>query len=177
MAIINSRIDPDSTDFAANSAHMRGLVEDLQKHLDQVERGGGEKSCARHTKRGKMLPRERIRQLIDPGTPFLELSPMAAHGMYDGKSPSAGIITGLGRVSGQEVVIIANDATVKGGSYMPITEDLKISSANSSGIYFQPYLHALFGFLNPSHIPTVIHMGICTTSITELHETHIPTIS
>ncbi len=121
MAIIKTQVDTGSNDFVANDAHLRELVADLQKHLDQVEMGGGNQARKKHTKRGKMLPRERIRQLIDPGTPFLELSPMAAHGMYDGKAPSAGIITGIGRVSGQEVIIIANDATVKGGSYMPIT--------------------------------------------------------
>jgi 3-methylcrotonyl-CoA carboxylase beta subunit len=121
MAIIQSQIDKDSSEFAANDAAMRELVADLQDKLEQVEQGGGEKARAKHTQRGKMLPRERVRQLIDPGTPFLEFSPMAAHGMYDGKAPSAGIITGIGRVSGQEVVVIANDATVKGGSYLPIT--------------------------------------------------------
>jgi len=121
MAIIKSKIDTSSKDFAANDAHMREVVADLQAQLDLVELGGGEKARKKHTDRGKMLPRDRIRQLIDPGTPFLELSPMAAHDMYGGKSPSAGIITGVGRVSGQEVVIIANDATVKGGSYMPVT--------------------------------------------------------
>jgi len=121
MAFIKSQIDTGSKDFAANDAHMRELVADLQQHLEQVELGGGEKSREKHIKRGKMLPRERINQLIDPGTPFLEFSPMAAYAMYDGKAPSAGIITGLGRVSGREVVIIANDATVKGGSYLPIT--------------------------------------------------------
>jgi len=121
MAIIKSQIKTDSKDFAANDAHMRELVADLQKHLDQVEKGGGQKARDKHTRRGKMLPRERIKNLTDPGTPFLEFSPMAAHDMYEGKAPSAGIITGLARVSGQEVVIIANDATVKGGSYLPIT--------------------------------------------------------
>jgi len=121
MAIIKSQIDTGSKGFAANDTHMRELVADLQKHLDQVELGGTEKARSKHTKRGKLLPRERIKQLLDPGTPFLELSPMAAFGMYDNKAPSAGIITGIGRVSGHEVVIIANDATVKGGSYLPMT--------------------------------------------------------
>jgi 3-methylcrotonyl-CoA carboxylase beta subunit len=121
MATIKTQIDPGSKEFAANDAHMRELIADLQKHLDQVELGGGEKARDKHCKRGKMLPRERVQNLIDPGSPFLELSPMAAHGMYDGKAPSAGIITGVGCVSGQDVVIIANDATVKGGSYLPVT--------------------------------------------------------
>ncbi|MCP4048018.1 MAG: methylcrotonoyl-CoA carboxylase, partial [Gammaproteobacteria bacterium] len=121
MAIIKSQVDPNSKEFVANDAHMRELVADLQDQLDRVEKGGGVKACEKHTKRGKMLPRQRVNQLIDPGAPFLELSPMAAHGMYDSKAPAAGIITGVGRVSGQEVVIIANDATVKGGSYLPVT--------------------------------------------------------
>jgi len=121
MAIIESKIDTSSADFAANDAHMRELVTDLQKQLDKVELGGGEKARSKHSKRGKLLPRERISKLIDAGTEFLELSPMAAYGMYDNKAPAAGIITGIGRVNGQEVVIIANDATVKGGSYLPMT--------------------------------------------------------
>jgi len=121
MTIIKSQIDTGSKEFAANEAHLRELVADLQKQLDRVELGGGDKARKKHTQRGKMLPRERVNQLIDPGTPFLEFSPLAAYDMYDGKAPCAGIITGLGRVSGVEVVIIANDATVKGGSYLPIT--------------------------------------------------------
>ena len=121
MSVIKSQIDTNSKDFAANDAHMRELVADLQEQLERVEIGGGEKAREKHTKRGKMLARERINHLIDPGTPFLELSPLAAFDMYEGKAPCAGIITGLARVSGQEVVIIANDATVKGGSYLPVT--------------------------------------------------------
>ena len=95
MAIIKSQIDTTSKDFVANDEHMRGLVADLQKQLDLVEMGGGEKARNKHTKRGKLLARQRIKQLIDPGTPFLELSPMAAFNMYDNKAPSAGIITGV----------------------------------------------------------------------------------
>ena len=99
MALIKTQIDTNSRDFVANDAHMRGLVDDLQKHLDQVEKGGGDKARKKHTKRGKMLPRERIKQLIDAGTSFLEFSPLAALNMYDGKAPSAGIITGIGHVA------------------------------------------------------------------------------
>jgi len=121
MAIIKTQVDTSSREFSSNDAHMRQLVAELQNHLDQIEQGGGKKARDKHTKRGKMLPRERIKHLCDPGTPFLELSPMAAFAMYDNKAPCAGIITGIGRVSGQEVVIIANDATVKGGSYLPMT--------------------------------------------------------
>ena len=100
---------------------MRALVADLRGKLAQVARGGSEAARERHTSRGKLLPRERIDALLDPGAPFLELSPLAAHGMYDGDVPSAGIITGIGRVSGRECVIVANDATVKGGTYYPMT--------------------------------------------------------
>lgn len=121
MDVIKSRIDTASKGFAANDEHMRKLVADLQQQLESVSLGGGEKARQKHTARGKLLPRERIGQLQDKGTEFLEFSPLAAHGMYEGKAPAAGIITGIARVSGEEVVIIANDATVKGGSYLPMT--------------------------------------------------------
>ena len=97
------------------------LVADLNAQLELVRMGGGEKARARHTSRGKLLPRERVDRLLDKGAPFLELSPLAAHGMYDGDAPGAGIVTGVGRVSGRECVIVANDATVKGGTYYPMT--------------------------------------------------------
>src|SRR4051794_31960502 len=97
------------------------LVADLDAQLAQVRMGGGEKARARHTARGKLLPRERVDRLLDKGAPFLELSPLAAHGMYNGDAPGAGMITGVGRVAGRECVIVANDATVKGGTYYPMT--------------------------------------------------------
>ncbi len=97
------------------------LAADLAEQLAAVALGGGERARARHTDRGKMLPRDRVDALLDPLSPFLELSPMAAHGLYDGDAPSAGVITGVGRVSGRECVIVANDATVKGGTYFPMT--------------------------------------------------------
>jgi 3-methylcrotonyl-CoA carboxylase beta subunit len=97
------------------------LVADLKEQLARVRMGGGEKARARHTARGKLLPRERVDRLLDKGAPFLELSPLAAHGMYDGDAPGAGIVTGVGRVSGRECVVVANDATVKGGTYYPMT--------------------------------------------------------
>ncbi len=100
---------------------MTALVEDLRQQVQTVKEGGGQRSRARHLGRGKLLPRERIRRLLDPGSPFLELSQLAAHGMYGGEVPSAGIITGIGRVMGRECVVVANDATVKGGTYYPIT--------------------------------------------------------
>ncbi|HEX6023981.1 MAG TPA: carboxyl transferase domain-containing protein, partial [Solirubrobacter sp.] len=97
------------------------LVADLNEQLARVRMGGGEKARKRHTDRGKLLPRERVDRLLDKGAPFLELSPLAAHGMYNDEAPGAGIITGVGRVSGRECVIVANDATVKGGTYYPMT--------------------------------------------------------
>src|SRR6187402_1675841 len=100
---------------------MRDLVADLRERLAVVRRGGSESAREKHTARGKLLVRERVDQLLDPGSPFLELSPLAATGMYGDAVPSAGIVTGIGRVSGREVVVVANDATVKGGTYYPMT--------------------------------------------------------
>jgi 3-methylcrotonyl-CoA carboxylase beta subunit len=100
---------------------MRELVDDLRARLEEVRRGGSEAARAKHLARGKLLARDRVDQLLDPGSPFLELSPLAATGMYGGAVPSAGIVTGIGRVSGRECVVVANDATVKGGTYYPVT--------------------------------------------------------
>jgi 3-methylcrotonyl-CoA carboxylase beta subunit len=121
MPAIRSQIDTRSPDFQANAARLRALVDDLKTEFARAADGGGEKARARHTDRGKLLPRERIRALLDPGSPFLELSALAAHGMYDDQAPCAGIVTGIGRVNGIETLVIANDATVKGGTYFPIT--------------------------------------------------------
>ena len=119
--ILRSDINPRSAEFAANADAMRGLVEDLRDKVGSVSQGGGETARKRHQSRGKLLPRDRVAALIDPGSPFLELSQLAAYGLYGGEVPSAGIVTGIGRVSGRECVIVANDATVKGGTYFPIT--------------------------------------------------------
>src|SRR3954454_19434157 len=118
---LHSSIDPTSSDFARNAEVMRGLVAELREKLNQVAGGGGKVSRARHTSRGKMLARERVDLLVDPGTAFLELSPLAAHGLYGGDVHSASVITGVGRISGRECVIVANDATIKGGTYYPLT--------------------------------------------------------
>ncbi len=118
---LHSSIDPSSQDFARNAEAMRGLVEDLREKLGQVAGGGGEVSRNRHTARGKMLARERVDLLVDPGTAFLELSPLAAYGLYGGDVHSASVVTGVGRISGRECVIVANDATIKGGTYYPMT--------------------------------------------------------
>ena len=121
MPVLDSQIDTRSPEFQANAAQLRAVVDDLKLQMAQAALGGGDKARAKHTERGKLLPRERIRALLDAGSPFLEFSPLAAHGMYDGAAPGAGLVTGIGRVHGTEVVIVANDATVKGGTYFPIT--------------------------------------------------------
>ncbi len=118
---LHSTIDPSSSDFARNADAMRGLVADLRTKLAQVAEGGGEASRNRHLSRGKMLARQRVDLLLDPGTAFLELSPLAAHGLYGGDVHSASIVTGIGRIAGRECVVVANDATIKGGTYYPMT--------------------------------------------------------
>jgi 3-methylcrotonyl-CoA carboxylase beta subunit len=121
LVILSSAIDTGSAEFRANAEKMRALTAQLQARRAEAALGGSEKSRERHVGRGKLLPRERVMNLIDPGSPFLELSPLAAFGMYDGDIHGAGIITGIGRVEGRECMIVANDATIKGGSYHPMT--------------------------------------------------------
>ncbi len=121
MSVIKSSVNRKSEQFRENQAAMQTLLADLRDRVDEIARGGGERAREKHLKRGKLLPRERIRVLLDTGSPFLELSQFAAYGMYDNEVPAAGIITGIGRVCGQECMIVANDATVKGGSYFPMT--------------------------------------------------------
>src|SRR5262245_32820502 len=121
VAQIASKVDTNSGEFHANAAQMRALVEELRRRRGEAAAGGSERARARHVRRGKLLPRERVMTLIDPGAPFLELSPLAANGMYDDDIHAAGIITGIGRIEGRECVIVANDATVKGGTYYPMT--------------------------------------------------------
>ena len=116
-----SRVDTSSAEFAANCEHNLALVTDLRARLAKVHEGGGAEAVRRHLSRGKLLARDRIDCLVDPGTPFLELSPLAANGMYDDEAPSAGIITGIALIEGKQVALVANDATVKGGTYYPMT--------------------------------------------------------
>ncbi|GAA2317954.1 MULTISPECIES: carboxyl transferase domain-containing protein [Streptomyces] len=118
---LRSGADPGSDAWQANEAGHRELAARLREKLAVARLGGGEKARARHTARGKLLPRDRVDTLLDPGSPFLELAPLAAEGMYGGQAPAAGVIAGIGRVSGREVVVVANDATVKGGTYYPMT--------------------------------------------------------
>lgn len=121
MPILQSKVNKRADEFIQNKASMTDAVNDLRKKVTLIEQGGGAKYQERHLSRGKLLPRDRINALLDEGSPFLELSQLAAYEVYDDKVPAAGIITGIGRVSGQECMIIANDATVKGGTYFPLT--------------------------------------------------------
>ena len=121
MNILGTQLNPRSADFQANAAAMQTVVNDLRARCAQVAQGGGEAARAKHVARGKLLPRERVQRLLDPGTPFLEVAPLAALNMYGNDAPGAGLIAGIGRVSGVDCMIVCNDATVKGGTYYPIT--------------------------------------------------------
>jgi len=121
MTVLHSNINTRSDEFRRNAEALRAQVADLRARIEDIRQGGGQAARERHLARGKLLPRERIRTLLDPGAPFLELSQLAAYRVYDEAIPAAGIITGIGRVSGQECVIVVNDATVKGGTYYPLT--------------------------------------------------------
>jgi 3-methylcrotonyl-CoA carboxylase beta subunit len=121
MPALETQLNSRSADFQANAAVMRALVGDLNAQIAKAAAGGGETARARHVARGKLLPRDRVQMLLDPGTPFLELAPLAAHAMYKDDAPCAGLIAGIGRVSGVDCVIVCNDATVKGGTYYPMT--------------------------------------------------------
>src|SRR5687767_13994255 len=117
---LETQFDPSSEQSRVRRAAMEALVGDLKQLTSAAAEGGPERARSKHLARGKLLPRERVERLLDPATAFVELSPLAAHDMYGGEAPGAGIITGLGRVSGAECVIVCNDATVKGGTYFPI---------------------------------------------------------
>ena len=121
MPALRTQIDPRSPDFTAHAAHHRQLAAELERRLARAAGGGGDKARQRHTERDKLLARDRIDALLDPGSAFLEIAPLAAEEMYDGAAPAAGMVCGIGRVMGQEVVVVANDATVKGGTYFPVT--------------------------------------------------------
>ena len=121
MSLLHTQLNPRSAEFQANAAAMRAMVDDLHAQLGKIALGGGESARARHVARGKLLPRERVGNLLDPGTPFLEIAPLAALEMYNNDAPGAGLVAGIGRVSGMDCVIVCNDATVKGGTYYPIT--------------------------------------------------------
>ena len=121
MPVIRTAIDTGSAEFAANAAHLRALVADLERQQQTTALGGSERARQKHLDRGKLLPRDRVTALLDPGSAFLELAPLAAHGLYGGDAPAAGLVAGVGLVHGREVMVVANDATVKGGTYYPLT--------------------------------------------------------
>src|SRR6201997_2722991 len=121
MQPLASRIKPDSPEFKANHTKMSALVAELRERIARAREGGGAKYLQRHRDQGKLPVRDRIDRLLDQGSPFLELSPLAGHDMYDNEAPAAGIVTGIGRVASREVLIVGNDATVKGGTYYPMT--------------------------------------------------------
>src|SRR6187551_2904116 len=118
---IDSKISPDSEEFRARFEPNRALAERLRGDVAEAANGGPQKHRERHVARGKLLPRERVERLLDPGAPFLEIGQLAACDMYEGEVPGAGMIAGIGRVSGKQVMIVCNDATVKGGTYYPMT--------------------------------------------------------
>jgi len=121
MSILTSQLNPRSVDFQSNAQAMQAVVDELRARCTQIAQGGGEAARAKHLARGKLLPRDRVQQLLDPGTPFLELAPLAALNMYNNDAPGAGLIVGIGRVSGVDCMVVCNDATVKGGTYYPMT--------------------------------------------------------
>ncbi|HET6261273.1 MAG TPA: carboxyl transferase domain-containing protein, partial [Chloroflexia bacterium] len=121
MAIIKSHVSTGTESYRENAGYMSALVSQLRERLEIVREGGGPDSIARHRARGKLLPRERVMRLLDPGAPYLELGPLAAHGMYEDAIHAAGLITGIGRVMGREVMVVCNDSTIKGGTYYPLT--------------------------------------------------------
>ena len=141
MTIIKTSVDTQSGEFKDNTAAMQSLVNDLNDKVSTVAQGGDERAREKHLARGKLLPRDRIRHLCDPGSPFLELSQLAAWGMYDDAVPGAGIITGIGRVSGRECVIVANDATVKGGTYYPLTVKKHLRAQEIAGMNHLPCIY------------------------------------
>src|SRR5467141_659629 len=141
MTVLTTSLDRRSEVFAANAAAMRALVAELREKGAAIETGGGEEARRRHLSRGKLLPRERVRALLDPGSPFLEFSQLAAYDMYDGEVPAAGIITGIGRIMDRECVVVANDATVKGGTYFPMTVKKHLRAQEIAGDNRLPCLY------------------------------------
>src|SRR5512135_3204334 len=141
METLSSSIDLSSPEFQQNAEHHKQLANDLRQRLAKVREGGGEKYRRRQEEQGKLFVRDRIERLLDPGSPFLELSALAAYDLYDGDAPGAGIVTGIGRVSDREVMIVANDATVKGGSYFPMTVRKHLRSQQIAEENYLPCLY------------------------------------
>ena len=182
MAEIKSSLDTSSKDFLENTECMQGLVGSLRELVSRVQKGGGERSQKRHVDRGKLLPHDRINTLLDPGSPFLEFSQLAAHDMYENEAPSAGILTGIGRVSGCEVVIICNDATVKGGTYYPITVKKHLRAQEIAQENHLPVVYLVdSGGANLPHqdaiFPDKEHFGRCFFNQANMSAMGIPQIA
>ena len=164
MEILSSSLDPQSPEFKSNAEHHRTLAKELKERLAHVRQGGGEKYRRRQEEQGKLFVRDRIERLLDPGSPFLELSTLAAWGMYHNEANGAGIVTGIGRVSGREVLIVANDATVKGGSYYPMTVKKHLRAQQIAEENYLPCLYLVdsggaFLPLQDEVFPDVNHFG------------------
>ncbi len=182
MAVIRSQINPRAAEFRTNAERMQGLVCDLKETIAAVTMGGDEPARARHTARGKMLPRERVRTLLDPGSPFLEIGQLAAWAMYSGDVHCASMICGIGRVSGRECVIVANDATIKGGTYYPMTVKKHLRAQEIAAQNHLPCIYLVDsggGFLpeQDNVFPDREHFGRIFFNIANLSAAGIPQIA
>jgi 3-methylcrotonyl-CoA carboxylase beta subunit len=182
METLSSSIDPSSPDFEQNAEHHRQLANELRQRLALVHEGGGEKYRRRQEEQGKLFVRERIERLLDPGSPFLELSALAAHDLYDGDAPGAGIVTGIGRVSDREVMIVANDATVKGGSYFPMTVKKHLRAQQIAEENYLPCLYLVdsggaFLPLQDEVFPDMDHFGRIFYNQAQMSAKRIPQIA
>ncbi|MEA1981541.1 MAG: carboxyl transferase domain-containing protein, partial [candidate division Zixibacteria bacterium] len=182
MFRLESKVDTKSTQYQENFEKNKAQHLDFKERLDKVKKGGPEKSRKRHTDRGKLLPRERLAKLLDRNTPFLELSPLAAYDMYDNDAPSAGLITGIGRVHGKEVMVIVNDATVKGGTYYPMTilkhaRAQEIAEANHLPCVSLVDSGGIFLPLQSGTFPDKDHFGRIFYNMARMSALNIPQIS
>src|ERR1700745_4094024 len=141
MTVLPTSVDTRSDAFTANAGVMQALVQDLRDKVAAIREGGGAEARRRHLGRGKLLPRERVRALLDPGSPFLEFSQPARFGLDDGEGAAAGIVSGIGRIMGRECVVVANDATVKGGTYFPMTVKKHLRAQEVAGENGLPCLY------------------------------------
>src|SRR5574339_505748 len=182
MEILSSSIDTSSPEFKQNSQHHKNLADELKERLARVREGGGEKYRRRQEAQGKLFVRDRIERLLDPNSPFLELSALAAYDLYDNEGPGAGIVTGIGRVSNREVMIVANDATVKGGSYFPMTVKKHLSAQKIAEENYLPCLYLVdsggaFLPLQDEVFPDVNHFGRIFYNQAQMSAKKIPQIA
>ena len=182
METISSSTDPSSPEYHQNAEHHRQLANELRQRLAKVREGGGEKYRRRQEEQGKLFVRDRIERLLDPGSPFLELSALAAYDLYDGDAPGAGIVTGIGRVSKREVMIVANDATVKGGSYFPMTVRKHLRAQQIAEENYLPCLYLVdsggaFLPLQDEVFPDVNHFGRIFYNQAQMSSKKIPQIA